>query len=1064
MKRLVLMLVTVALFGGAYRLYARYVSPHTMPPPLPPTLDITPDTPVQPPTMVNTADTYLADIEWASKAKYKVQQGERGFLYFDRHESQENHVDFEPFAMVWIDPTEPEAAPYVVHCESAQIIFEKPFRVGGSSPGRILGASLFGKVRITGPQGLVIDGANFKFSEESHQLYSDSAIRFQYDPPGNNVQRVIGQADQLQVDLIPALTSQFGDDMPRIEGVESVRLRRNVAMDFAYLEQGERRTARVTSLGPFTYELSRQLASFSETVHVQRPTHGPNSPPAFDTLFCEILALQFEPKPKAKTTGTTGELLSDDVKAKDSEPNIALVSAKSSPFGEGALRFRRLRAVGDRKHPVVMTSQSAGLSGRMLDLGYDAIERRLVLIDGEQGALLRQGPAVLRSPEMRLQHAADGKLVSAQCLGAGRFDYIQPKKSSSENLNRASAGRFNDAATVDGNEADQEDEVQIQSQWKTQLWYEPQPDGKQVVVSLEGESQVIQPGESGILADRLTLWIHSSAPSLGGKPGVFAEPNQFPRSDRRRADGVRPGLSVIPLLGEGGSQGTGSTGVVLPLQHVLAEGHVALAGRSFRAETSRLDVTFQPGIPPTLTSAQGSQTPQTLGGEGDVHQGVTPVGGEAVSPADEVWQLDARSLDLVMIQDPVTRVVGLKEAVGNGDVLMRQVNSFAGRSPQETTGLSLRGGRLQFENQGGNTQRLTISGDIAELQRDGVRIEGGLITFDRAANEARVTGKGTLRLPVNTSLTGTPLDKPGSLDIHWNRELVFDGLEARFVESVVTRMQESVMRCDEMVVSLQRRLDFTNIDPRQPAAAIHQIVGKNRVDLEFYNWEGSELTQITRAQAAEFRARHDNGAFEVRGPGRVDDWQLGRQRRVSVAPSAVAQANQPATTTTPEWAYTSLEFAGVIVGNFHKKQATLKDRVRVIYAPVDRAWRKFVRDDLTPNSEAASNAVWLGCDELELSLRPWGKGERDFVQLLAKGKTQRVELEGRLFQANADTLSYNESSELFTLRGLGTNRAHVSYQEKLGAKYKDTTAQTIQFIPSRRHLHVEESGGISGGG
>jgi hypothetical protein len=84
------------------------------------------------------------------------------------------------------------------------------------------------------------------------------------------------------------------------------------------------------------------------------------------------------------------------------------------------------------------------------------------------------------------------------------------------------------------------------------------------------------------------------------------------------------------------------------------------------------------------------------------------------------------------------------------------------------------------------------------------------------------------------------------------------------------------------------------------------------------------------------------------------------------------------------------------------------------------------------------------------------------VQFLAVGRLARVELEGRLFQANAETLSYDESTKLFTLRGRGGHKASVSMQDRPGSPYRDFSSQVLQFNPARRSVSIQGSDGAVG--
>jgi hypothetical protein len=183
----------------------------------------------------------------------------------------------------------------------------------------------------------------------------------------------------------------------------------------------------------------------------------------------------------------------------------------------------------------------------------------------------------------------------------------------------------------------------------------------------------------------------------------------------------------------------------------------------------------------------------------------------------------------------------------------------------------------------------------------------------------------------------------------------------------------------------------------------------------------------------------------------------------------VAQANQPVDSDHLDWEYANIRFSQSLQGNFKQKMLELKGRVRVLYAPVEHALETFSRDELSGDSPSAGHAVWLGCDTLSVTLHPWTDlpqagvdsepREGDFAMI---GGSGHCELEGQLFRAVADHLSYDQSKELFTLKGLGTHEASIYYQKRPGDDPTRAPAQTIQFIPSQQRVKLEGSSGIQG--
>jgi hypothetical protein len=365
-------------------------------------------------------------------------------------------------------------------------------------------------------------------------------------------------------------------------------------------------------------------------------------------------------------------------------------------------------------------------------------------------------------------------------------------------------------------------------------------------------------------------------------------------------------------------------------------------------------------------------------------------------------------------------------------------------------------------NQGALDQMLHLKGAPAHLRRAGVHIEGDELFFDREVNTAKVIGKGMMQSPVRGGLSGEPQAAPSRLDVHWLREMRFDGLVAHYVEGVRTRLDDSVMRCDEMTVTLNRRVDFSADQPETEGLAIQNVLCERGVDFDYVQWiGGQELAGRAEGRAGEFELRYDTGDFQARGGGHLRVWRKDDQRRVDVEPSQ-SRANEPAAAESLPWQYTYVKFHDRITGNMHKKVATLYDRVSVIHAPVQQVMQVFSRDDLSRDSESSRNAIWLGCDELTLSLHPAPGKDRENIQVLAVGKLARVELEGRLFQANADTLTYDESTNLFTFRGLGNNTVSVAHQERPGAPYNETGGQMIQFNPALRSGSLQGSRGAFG--
>jgi hypothetical protein len=434
-----------------------------------------------------------------------------------------NRVQFSPFALVCRDTNDPAREPLVITSHTARIQFEQPFKLdlGASSPGRIIAAALEGPVRISGPDGLLIGGQDFVFSEEARHLYSEWPVQFSYGPPDRERSRdgeaseVQGSAEGLQMDLLPGFEGAMGRrDLPRIAGIERIRLRRNVRMRLTQARDGKTRTAHVTCNGSFEYNVAERIATFEDDVLVECPTSPPDATPQqADRLQCTWLALLFEEAPEEESTPADAALAGAAATG-----GVVPASASSGdrefvhPFGN--LRFQRLRARGERDVRAALQSEENDLIANMQELHYDARTRVVALLDND-AVLVQQGALKLACPEIALVHDEQdrgGGMQSLFCRGKG--DLTQ----------RDDRGR------------------ELKAFWTEQLRIDPDPATGLTLIQADGSAKVIQPGQVGIVADHLLAWVDGD---LGGRTLEAGT-----RKSEAGESGVRGQGSGVGVLGE----------------------------------------------------------------------------------------------------------------------------------------------------------------------------------------------------------------------------------------------------------------------------------------------------------------------------------------------------------------------------------------------------------------------------------------------------------------------------------------------------------------------------------
>ncbi len=547
--------------------------------------------------------------------------------------------------------------------------------------------------------------------------------------------------------------------------------------------------------------------------------------------------------------------------------------------------------------------------------------------------------------------------------------------------------------------------VEVESTWSEQLVLGPDPETGLTLLRMTGDARVMQRLQrAGVVGDVLSVWL-----------------------DRA----VLRDASHLQSSAEG-----------LPLRRVVAEqvgdDPVAMVTPTLHLETKRLEAVFEESVDDPRHEG-GRENAGLLGGrerENADEPPVTVLAGEVMT---------------VLTFDPVAERTDFSTLTASRDVVISRL----GEAQSETDDLTIDGPfKIECETltllneQAGHVLRLHGQPARIRLPRND-RIEGNDILFDRGANNAEVLGPGIIVVHVDRDVYGQDLDQPVPLSVRWREHMTFDGLQADFWGETETNLSDSVLMCEELHVTLSRRIDFSEDRPDGEKIEMLTVVGEHNVTAEFHEWsERTTVVGIRKMDVAKFDYDRRSGEFHAQGPGTIHDWRKGDGRRpVSIGPSAVSRANSSVDDSDQPWNYTQLKFAGNMQGNQTDRTVELKDRVEVTHAPVAHALDIFERGELADTSESAKNAVWLGSDSMNFRLVPSqtldGEGT---MEVVAYGN---AEVEGQTFGATGHSISYDESKEQLTLRG-GPTDAHIWQQETLGSEPRRQSAKTIQYIPSKQ--------------
>jgi hypothetical protein len=691
------------------------------------------------------------------------------------------------------------------------------------------------------------------------------------------------------------------------------------------------------------------------------------------------------------------------------QPQKKLESSPGSAFD--GLVFQSMRAqgsLGGKGTRLKVTSEEQDLTATMQDLSYDAVMRRAVLVDSDQ-VVVQRGHTTFQCPQIGLQHSETNGLEYLECRGAGQMEVME-----------ASLGP-----------------QPLTARWKSRVQVSPDPQAGVHQIRIEQNAQLSIPERFGIAADVLRLWV---------------DMNRMPT-----------GSAVASETGNALSR-------PLPLKRARAEGRVRFDSAQLEVKRANLiDAVIQPGVIGEQQKSDGGLA--ALGSSND--KAASPDQQQEPAP----WLVEADELHLNLIHDPLVSGIDLRTLKGTGGIVVtHEPDRPLSIGSQSASGpIMMTGSQLQVDNQGGYQQVLTLWGATnpqgeltnAEVSIGKTKLWGGQLTLSRNENRFDVPGPGGLSVPLPKSTAGTgpavpSASGPQMLDIIWGEGMTFDGQAARFwgkITASVPSDEESISRllCEDLTAELNQRLSFIDPQARTGELAIERITGRHHVTLEAFEIHQSKVLALRRALVSAFWIEQSTGNFHADGPGEIHSWSLGDQ--VKFSPGESPQANQPAKTQNAEskWRYSGLTFAGTIDGNMNQNEATFRERVRAITAPVDKPNVIFRENQLSEETPEAANAVWMKCKELRV-LRIMQKGQQNgTLEVFASGET---ELEGHVFRAYADELTYDERGGQFVLRGLGRD-ATLYFQPEIGKPPRPSAARLIQFNPAKRDINVNGLTGLN---
>jgi hypothetical protein len=391
--------------------------------------------------------------------------------------------------------------------------------------------------------------------------------------------------------------------------------------------------------------------------------------------------------------------------------------------------------------------------------------------------------------------------------------------------------------------------------------------------------------------------------------------------------------------------------------------------------------------------------------------------------------------------------------------------------------MHVEGDRIQvFQAHDTTKTVISVIGRLAVFRGRGMTLSGTNINVDAGTNRLWIDGSGEMMLPMDRDLKGEPVQHGGVLTITWQKEMDFDGLNARFHERVVAWTQNQRLQTELLDVQFAEKVDFRNVRSKsRPETDLEQIVCRGGVFMEGRTYEKNISPQPASAggsgfvhsvslppgvgtrprrqesweefQAAELTINRRTGAIFAQGPGRITTIRL-KSNDLLAARRGQIQSAEAAPATDDKLAYLHVEFPQMMTGNIEVREATFHERVRCVYEEVD-SWQ--ARLDVHDPDSLSEAGVLLTADRLTVAEAPAPVAGTKSIELEALGN---VTAENATFTARANRMTFSEAKEWLILEGNGYAPAELSFQEYVGASSRRYPAGKICFWPKTKDVKI----------
>lgn len=359
----------------------------------------------------------------------------------------------------------------------------------------------------------------------------------------------------------------------------------------------------------------------------------------------------------------------------------------------------------------------------------------------------------------------------------------------------------------------------------------------------------------------------------------------------------------------------------------------------------------------------------------------------------------------------------------------------------------VRGNVVQLLNAADNNAEIHVTGEPAVVSGRGLIMRSGRLRVNQLQGRIWTDGPGTLEFPLDRDFQGRKLAVPEYFNVQWQGGLQAQHDQITFDRAVKIQGRQSHLNTARLTITLNRPISFTDTNANKALSA-KRVECTGGVQLYNRNVELGVLKSVDQFEGKTLAINQETGDIQAQGPGTAKTVMMG-----SPTTNIPGQPTSPKPPGEKQLTFLRVDFVSHVSGNVHRKEVNFHKVDRAYYGPV-KSWD----DEIDLQNPSAMNAsdVTLRCDQLTVVQHDKQSGLSG-SEILAMGNS---EVQGKMFSAWADRISYSTEKHLLTMTGNGRNAAQLIHQQRIGGSRQTLTAGKIQYWPETRKFQVDDGKSI----